>query len=182
MNSKIFLFYFALSLAIHVLLFNWLVKINTRHHPLLQTPTPTLSVNLLPASKKTKKNANAQLNLKKIKHQLNKPPSSLLKQGSSNTRDAVPSTPPKVYEGEIESHNIQTNTRAKQISELPDSSASASMRKKGLANTPKTDQQKLQEGIAQSAKPNCKNAYSQMGLLAAPMLLLDSVRENGCTW
>jgi len=40
----------------------------------------------------------------------------------------------------------------------------------------------LQRGIARSVRPDCKDAYAALVLLAIPALLVDSVREDGCKW
>jgi len=36
--------------------------------------------------------------------------------------------------------------------------------------------------IEQSARADCREAYSGLGLLAAPLLLVDAVRKDGCKW
>jgi hypothetical protein len=41
---------------------------------------------------------------------------------------------------------------------------------------------KLAEGIEKAAKPDCRNAYSGMGLLAVVPLARDAVKDNGCRW
>lgn len=43
-------------------------------------------------------------------------------------------------------------------------------------------QSALSTGIQQAARGDCKQAHAQMGLLALPMLLWDSVQDNGCRW
>ncbi|MFY2564811.1 hypothetical protein [Achromobacter ruhlandii] len=40
----------------------------------------------------------------------------------------------------------------------------------------------LARGIAQSARPPCREAHAHMGLLAAPLLLVDALRGDGCKW
>jgi len=40
----------------------------------------------------------------------------------------------------------------------------------------------LQRGVARSVRPDCKDAYSGLVLLAIPALLVDSVRQDGCKW
>lgn len=40
----------------------------------------------------------------------------------------------------------------------------------------------LAKGIAQSARPRCRDAHADMGLLALPFLLADTVRDDGCKW
>ena len=41
---------------------------------------------------------------------------------------------------------------------------------------------KLADDIAKSARPDCRQAYSGMGLLAAAPLALDALRDKGCRW
>lgn len=38
------------------------------------------------------------------------------------------------------------------------------------------------QGIAQSARSPCREAHAHMGLLAAPLLLADALRGDGCKW
>lgn len=38
------------------------------------------------------------------------------------------------------------------------------------------------KGIAQSARPPCRDAHAHLGLLALPFLLADTVRDDGCKW
>ncbi|MFY3696515.1 hypothetical protein ACOTD6_02680 [Achromobacter xylosoxidans] len=40
----------------------------------------------------------------------------------------------------------------------------------------------LAKGIAQSARPPCRQAHAHLGLLAVPFLLADTVRDGGCKW
>lgn len=40
----------------------------------------------------------------------------------------------------------------------------------------------LSEGIEKSARPDCRQAYSSMGALAAVPLALDALRGSGCRW
>ncbi|MGS1108887.1 hypothetical protein ACVCNH_21685 [Achromobacter anxifer] len=40
----------------------------------------------------------------------------------------------------------------------------------------------IARGIAKSARPPCKNAHADMGLLALPFLLADTVTDRGCKW
>lgn len=44
------------------------------------------------------------------------------------------------------------------------------------------EQSELARGIAKSARPPCKNAHADMGLLALPFLLADTVTDRGCKW
>jgi hypothetical protein len=41
---------------------------------------------------------------------------------------------------------------------------------------------KLAEDIEKAGKPDCRNAYSGMGLLAVVPLARDAVKDNGCRW
>jgi hypothetical protein len=47
---------------------------------------------------------------------------------------------------------------------------------------PHPPESKLANDIEKSAKPDCRNAYSGLGLLAAVPLALDAVRKDGCRW
>jgi len=40
----------------------------------------------------------------------------------------------------------------------------------------------LAKGIARSARPRCRDAHADLGLLALPFLLADTVRDDGCKW
>jgi hypothetical protein len=40
----------------------------------------------------------------------------------------------------------------------------------------------LQRGVTRAARPDCKDAYAGLVLLAIPALLVDSVRDDGCKW
>ena len=40
----------------------------------------------------------------------------------------------------------------------------------------------LGRAIAQAARPDCRVARGEMGLLAIPFLLLDTLRDKGCKW
>ncbi len=44
------------------------------------------------------------------------------------------------------------------------------------------EQSDIARGIAKSARPPCKNAHADMGLLALPFLLADTVTDRGCKW
>lgn len=37
-------------------------------------------------------------------------------------------------------------------------------------------------GVARSSRPDCRHAYSKLGLLAIPRLIVDAVRDEGCNW
>ena len=50
-----------------------------------------------------------------------------------------------------------------------------------LARPPET-RSKLEKDIAKAAKPDCKQAYAGMGLLAVLPLAVDAVRDKGCRW
>jgi hypothetical protein len=40
----------------------------------------------------------------------------------------------------------------------------------------------LAEAIAKAAKPDCRTAYSELGLLAIPPLVASTVGDGGCRW
>ncbi len=42
--------------------------------------------------------------------------------------------------------------------------------------------QTLAEAIAKAAKPDCRNAYAELGLLAIPPLVASTVGNGGCRW
>jgi hypothetical protein len=50
-----------------------------------------------------------------------------------------------------------------------------------LPRPPETASQ-LSKDIDKAAKPDCAKAYSGAGLLAVPLLLVDSLRKDGCKW
>ncbi|MDE2454390.1 MAG: hypothetical protein KGL43_12425, partial [Burkholderiales bacterium] len=50
-----------------------------------------------------------------------------------------------------------------------------------LPHPPET-RSKLADEIEKSARPDCRSAYQDMGLLAAVPLAADSVRGKGCRW
>jgi hypothetical protein len=41
---------------------------------------------------------------------------------------------------------------------------------------------KLARDIQKAAKPDCRDAYAGLGLLAVPLLLADAVTDKGCRW
>jgi hypothetical protein len=47
---------------------------------------------------------------------------------------------------------------------------------------PPTARNKLADDIQKSAKPDCRTAYSGLGLLAVVPLARDAVKDNGCQW
>jgi len=51
-----------------------------------------------------------------------------------------------------------------------------------LGPKPPVEQSEIARGIAKSARPPCKNAHADMGLLALPFLLADTVTDRGCKW
>ncbi|MDW5415579.1 hypothetical protein R6242_03205 [Iodobacter sp. CM08] len=51
-----------------------------------------------------------------------------------------------------------------------------------LAPPPKEHRTVLAKELDKAVRGDCKNAYSQMGLLAIPMLLHDTVSDKGCQW
>ncbi|WP_241070284.1 hypothetical protein [Achromobacter insuavis] len=52
----------------------------------------------------------------------------------------------------------------------------------GLAPKTRAEPSALAKGIAQSARPPCRDAHAHLGLLALPFLLSDTVRDDGCKW
>lgn len=40
----------------------------------------------------------------------------------------------------------------------------------------------LAAGAKRAERPDCRHAYASHGLLALPMLAIDTVRQSGCTW
>lgn len=44
------------------------------------------------------------------------------------------------------------------------------------------EQSDIARGIAKSARPPCRNAHADKGLLALPFLLADTVTDRGCKW
>ena len=40
----------------------------------------------------------------------------------------------------------------------------------------------LGEAIAKAAKPDCRNAYADLGFLALPPLIASTVGNGGCNW
>ncbi|WP_336235269.1 hypothetical protein [Achromobacter dolens] len=51
-----------------------------------------------------------------------------------------------------------------------------------LAPRTRAEPSALAKGIAQSARPPCRDAHAGLGLLALPFLLADTVRDGGCKW
>ncbi|MBL0150085.1 MAG: hypothetical protein IPP87_15820 [Ideonella sp.] len=51
-----------------------------------------------------------------------------------------------------------------------------------LLPRPPETKSKLTEGIEKAAKPDCRNAYAGLGLLAVLPLAVDAVRDKGCKW
>lgn len=51
-----------------------------------------------------------------------------------------------------------------------------------LAPKTRAEPSALARGIAQSARPPCRDAHAHLGLLALPFLLADTVRDDGCKW
>ncbi|QQB32348.1 hypothetical protein I6I07_16785 [Achromobacter deleyi] len=51
-----------------------------------------------------------------------------------------------------------------------------------LAPKARAEPSALAKGIAQSARPPCRDAHAHLGLLALPFLLADTVRDDGCKW
>ena len=51
-----------------------------------------------------------------------------------------------------------------------------------LMPPPPERKSKLSQDIDKAAKPDCRKAYSGVGLLAVVPLAVDAVREGGCKW
>lgn len=51
-----------------------------------------------------------------------------------------------------------------------------------LLPAPPERKSKLTEGIEKSAKPDCRTAHADMGLLAVVPLAADAIRDKGCRW
>jgi hypothetical protein len=61
-------------------------------------------------------------------------------------------------------------------------SSRGSMGVLSLLPRPPETKSKLTEGIEKAAKPDCKDAYAGLGLLAAVPLAADALRGKGCKW
>ena len=73
-----------------------------------------------------------------------------------------------------------TRRRAREIaSERPGSSAVLNLVPPPPPEAKKFD---LGKAIAKAAKPDCRNAYAELGLLAIPPLVASSVGDGGCRW
>ena len=51
-----------------------------------------------------------------------------------------------------------------------------------LLPRPPETKSKLSQDIEKAAKPDCRNAYAGLGLLAAIRLAVDAARDKGCEW
>jgi hypothetical protein len=51
-----------------------------------------------------------------------------------------------------------------------------------LIPPPPERKSKLAEEIARSARPECKDAYAGLGILAPIPLVADTLRGKGCKW
>ena len=51
-----------------------------------------------------------------------------------------------------------------------------------LLPAPPERKSKLTEGIEKSARPDCRTAHSEKGLLAVVPLVGDAVSDKGCRW
>lgn len=47
---------------------------------------------------------------------------------------------------------------------------------------PKRAQEQFAREVAEAARPDCRQAYADMGLLALPALAIDSATQRGCKW
>lgn len=63
-----------------------------------------------------------------------------------------------------------------------ETSSRGSMGVLSLLPRPPETKSKLTEGIEKAAKPDCKEAYAGLGLLAAVPLAADALRGKGCKW
>ncbi|AMC33861.1 hypothetical protein [Janthinobacterium sp. B9-8] len=52
----------------------------------------------------------------------------------------------------------------------------------GLNPQPEAARSKMAKSLDKAVKPDCKNAYSAMGPLAAVPLLYDALTDTGCAW
>ncbi|MXN75916.1 hypothetical protein GR157_14380 [Burkholderia sp. 4701] len=52
----------------------------------------------------------------------------------------------------------------------------------GIAQRRDTVDATLARGVSEARRADCRNAYAGMGLLAIPVLALDTVRDAGCKW
>ncbi len=52
----------------------------------------------------------------------------------------------------------------------------------GIARRRQTVDATLARGVSEARRADCRNAYAGMGLLAIPVLALDTVRDAGCKW
>jgi hypothetical protein len=89
---------------------------------------------------------------------------------------AAPSDPTGVPRLDLEA----TRRRAREIaSETPGSRGLLP-----LVPSPPAEARKpsLAEAMAKAAKPDCRNAYAELGLLAIPPLIASSVGNGGCRW
>jgi hypothetical protein len=64
----------------------------------------------------------------------------------------------------------------------PDATRPGSTSVLNLLPPPPEKKSKLATDIEKAAKPDCRQAYSGMGLLAAVPLAADAVRGKGCKW
>jgi hypothetical protein len=51
----------------------------------------------------------------------------------------------------------------------------------GAANALETETP-AQRALARAARPDCRNEYTWLGLLAIPLLIRDTVANSGCKW
>lgn len=51
-----------------------------------------------------------------------------------------------------------------------------------LAGASRHPSVKLADDMAKAAKPDCRNAYAGLGILAVPFLLASAIADTGCRW
>ncbi len=97
-------------------------------------------------------------------------------------RRPEPQQPPPRPAQEIDWHadlNALTAPRAP----FPGNTLGAAAASSATATRPKhTAEATLTREMAKAARSDCRNAYANMGLLAAPMLAVDAIRRSGCKW
>lgn len=83
---------------------------------------------------------------------------------------AKPSAPPRDFRWRDEDAAAQGLPRARGEARVD------------LAPKTRAEPSALAKGIAQSARPPCRDAHAHLGVLALPFLLADTVRDDGCKW
>ncbi|MEN9657540.1 MAG: hypothetical protein RL571_1005 [Pseudomonadota bacterium] len=117
------------------------------------------------------------------------------KQVASPSRSAIPQQPslntstntplPQTHsatETIIGNLDSALNSPASAVAALPKGFFNSKKTIPNLASPPEEHRTVLAKELDKAVRGDCKNAYSQMGLLAIPMLLHDTVRDTGCQW